>query len=531
MFALFPTDMINSLPSSPVTRATVDDILVSILIYNYETPSLEHCLQTVFAQDVLRNFEVIFCDDASRDSAWEIANDYAARHAGKITLSRNNRPLGQKSNRWKGIQMCRGGYRVELTDAAEFLPAYVRRCIEDMARDDCLEHSYIARIEPRNPFMPADPIGGCETRQQASTRPLVSVCVYNYNYGRYLAECLESVFAQTWSNVEISFSDNASTDDSWKIARRLAEAHPEKMSLTRNRCNFGTAFNHRQCRLNVRGKYLLRLCSDDALHPEFVERCVTALELHPDAAFAMVHRDIIDERGVVTREAPFYDRSCLIPGPEQAAVYMMSSINPSISQVLYNTRKIENKRMAGNLNHRWFGERIADFHMCCQAPVIYLRDALLHHRIHGASHSMDIEKNLLQCMGEYVLQQQLADIADSYAANSKASRRLDAAQNKLSGLCLRYCVRALSQAELRRAKRYFHLAQAIAPEIEDDETFKALVAYWQATAPQREELLRTMQATPNLVRRAVSYEPPPGHVPLDRLFPPLRPCAASCVTA
>ena len=46
----------------------------------------------------------------------------------------------------------------------------------------------------------------------SKTRPLVTVLIYNYNYGKYLTECFESVLNQTYNNIEISFSDNSSFD-------------------------------------------------------------------------------------------------------------------------------------------------------------------------------------------------------------------------------------------------------------------------------------------------------------------------------
>ena len=50
--------------------------------------------------------------------------------------------------------------------------------------------------------------------------PLVSIIITNYNYGRYLAEAIESALAQTWQDREILFIDDGSTDDSVDIARR-----------------------------------------------------------------------------------------------------------------------------------------------------------------------------------------------------------------------------------------------------------------------------------------------------------------------
>ena len=48
-------------------------------------------------------------------------------------------------------------------------------------------------------------------------KPLVSVCIPNYNYGHYLDHCLESVYNQTYPNLEVWIRDNHSTDKSYEI--------------------------------------------------------------------------------------------------------------------------------------------------------------------------------------------------------------------------------------------------------------------------------------------------------------------------
>lgn len=490
-----------------------DEKLISILLYNYEGHELESCLCSIFEQHHIKNFEVVICDDASIDGGWQIANCYARVHSGKITISRNRMSIGKAANRSKGLKLCKGEYCVELTSTAEFNPAYVASVINNLETDNFCEHSYIFRLKRANVFLPPYSPVKILHEHERMRLPLVSVCIYNFNYGRYLRQCIESVIAQTFKNIEICLSDNASTDDSWEIALEYAEKYPKKISLTRNRMNFGPNTNLYNCTLNMSGNYMLKLCSDDAIRPEFIKRCLTALKSHPEAAFAMVHRDIMDNDGKCSAEVPFYDQSCLIPGAEKAAVYMMSSVNPSVSQILYNIGKTEGKRMAGNLNDRWFGDRITDFHICCDFPIVYIKEPLLLNRVHRHQESAQMNGNLLQCMGEYVLLHQLADIAENYHHMQKARDRLQPGLEKLSRLCLRYCLRCLTAGDEMAAKRYFHLATAIFPGICDDGTYTELTHYWLSSPSEQQKLLGQLMRRANFEKRTVSYSAPPGSIP------------------
>jgi glycosyltransferase involved in cell wall biosynthesis len=463
---------------------------------------------------VIQNLEVIVCDDHSEDGAWDTANQYCIRHPGKVTVSRNREALGKKANRRKGMQLCKGKYCVELVENAQLDAAYVGTCLTNMEADELLEHAFISRLNHSNVFMPPYNPTRRTSMQDRCVQPLVSICIYNFNYGRYLRQCFDSVFAQTYRNIEVCFSDNASSDDSWQIAMEYAAKYPGKISLTRNRINYGPNVNLWNCLLNMNGKYMLKLCSDDAIQPVFVERCVSSLEKYPDAAFAMVHRDIMDDAGNFSSEPSFYDQSCLIPGNEQAAVYMMSSVNPSISQILYKVEKTQNKRMAGNLNDRWFGDRIMDFHICCDSPIVYIKEPLLLNRIHEQSESAGLNGNLLQCMGEFVLLHQLSDIAANYPNMDKARDRLQPAIEKVANLCLRYCLRSLAAGDETGAQRYFHLSPAIAPSVQDSALHALLSAYW-ALAPQarKSALTALLRDTGEAIKRTVSYPAPPGSVP------------------
>lgn len=344
-------------------------------------------------------------------------------------------------------------------------------------------------------------------------RPLVSMLIFNYNYGRYLRECFDSVLAQTYDNIEINFSDNASTDDSWAIAQEYQKRYPNIFFIARNRLNFGADANYRNCRINSRGKYFVELCSDDALLPDFTKSCVNALESNLDVGFAMVHRTIINEHGERIEEAPFYNQTCKIPGAAQAAVYMMAAVNPAVSQIMYRNTMALGKGVSGSLAARYYGTRVLDFNIACEHPIAYISAPLMLHRLHLGNDSFRAAENMMEVIGPYVLNLQFVDTATAYG-HQNVIARFPASVEKIARLALRYSVRALIAGSERNALKYFHLSAALLPEIAEDETFMTLATYWYADAEEKIRLIDKFLSKDNLVARNISYDPPPGSSPL-----------------
>jgi glycosyltransferase involved in cell wall biosynthesis len=485
-----------------LTQNDLNDPLVSILIYNYDRKYLRQCMDSIFHQDILVNFEIILVDDGSSDGSWETALEYSNKYPGIMSIKRNRKGYGPETNLYQCRGMAKGRYCVHLTNDQAFLPEYIKSCVKDMKSDPYVNFSYVCRLED-----------SLELAHSMTNEPFVSILCYNYNYGRYLRQCLESVVNQTYKNIQIVFSDNASTDESWDIAIEYASKYPGLITIIRNRKNFGSDVNFKNCWLDASGKYYIQLCSDDALMPGFVRKCVDALEAHPNAGYAMVHRTIIDENGKRTEEPPFYNQSCVIPGREQAAVYMLAAVNPCISQVMYRIDSIYGKSATGGLAARWYGNRILDFNLCCEFDMVYLKEPLLMHRLHSQNDSFRASENLLEVIGPYILQHQFADTASNYNLKNVV-HRLPQAIEKLSNLCLRYCVRSLCSNNERAAQRYFHLAIAIMPQITSDKTFKTLEKYWRSGAAEQRSIIEFFTKTNNLATRSVSYDPPPGNIPI-----------------
>ena len=344
--------------------------------------------------------------------------------------------------------------------------------------------------------------------------PLVSVLVYNYNYGKYLEDCLESIVAQTYSNIEINFSDNASTDDSWSVALAFLEKYPGRMTVTRNRKNMGPTANLQNCLANARGTYFVTLGSDDVMLPGYIEHCIDAFTVEPRLGYVMVHCSIMDGESNRTDEPPFYDQSCIISGEEKAAIYMVAAVNPSVSQIMYHRQRYwEALAGGGTIASRWYGARINDFNLCMQYPMAYIKEPLLLFRVHNNNDSLAAGHNLLEIMAPYFLAIQFAETAQVYNMH-KVTERLPAAIEKLSLLALRYCTRYLTANDDVTAKRYFYLSATLNPDIINEELYQKLQDYWDGNEEEKGIILRSLQEIKNLVSRQISYAPPEGSIPL-----------------
>lgn len=147
-----------------------------------------------------------------------------------------------------------------------------------------------------------------------SPRPLISVVVANYNYGRHFQRFFEALAAQTLdlSRVEVVMADDGSTDGSPALARAWGEWLPAGRFELLELRHLGLPGPVRnQGFAQARGEYLAYLDPDDAPAPRFLEACLEALDAHPEAGLA--YADCIYSEGEAERRicAPEYDPQLL----------------------------------------------------------------------------------------------------------------------------------------------------------------------------------------------------------------------------
>ena len=115
--------------------------------------------------------------------------------------------------------------------------------------------------------------------------PMVSIGVPVYNGERYLRRTLDSLTAQTYTDLEIVISDNASTDGTAAIAREFV-SRDARVRYVRNDTNIGAIPNFLRVLELSSGKYFTWTAADDARPQDAIERCVDALEATPGTVMA-----------------------------------------------------------------------------------------------------------------------------------------------------------------------------------------------------------------------------------------------------
>ncbi|HVW99760.1 MAG TPA: glycoside hydrolase family 99-like domain-containing protein [Candidatus Babeliaceae bacterium] len=100
--------------------------------------------------------------------------------------------------------------------------------------------------------------------------PLVSVVIPVYNTAKYLADCLDSVLAQTYSNIEIICIDDGSTDKSLAILKEYAAKHKEIKVFTQE--NKGVVVTRNIAVEKASGEYILPVDSDDKITRDCIEK-------------------------------------------------------------------------------------------------------------------------------------------------------------------------------------------------------------------------------------------------------------------
>jgi glycosyltransferase involved in cell wall biosynthesis len=174
------------------------------------------------------------------------------------------------------------------------------------------------------------------------SQPLVSVVTPFHNTAPYLAQCIESVIAQSYSHFEYILVDNCSTDGGGEIAENYARRdsrirlirRPQLLSQVQN-------YNGALVEISEASQYCKIVQADDFIFPECLRLMVQTFELSESIGLVSAY----DLKGDQVRGSGFPYGKPILPGKKVARLYLRtgSFVFGSPTTVMYRSSIVRNQ--------------------------------------------------------------------------------------------------------------------------------------------------------------------------------------------
>ena len=129
-----------------------------------------------------------------------------------------------------------------------------------------------------------------------TTNDLVSVIIPAYNHERYIEECIRSIIAQTYRNIELIVIDDGSKDGTFAKMQELKPECEKRFVrvVMETQENQGRRVTDNRMIDAAQGKYLYLIASDDMAKPQAIERLHGFLAENPDYVLAVGDNEIVN---------------------------------------------------------------------------------------------------------------------------------------------------------------------------------------------------------------------------------------------
>jgi glycosyltransferase involved in cell wall biosynthesis len=214
-----------------------------------------------------------------------------------------------------------------------------------------------------------------------NTNPLVSVLMTSFNRENYIALSIKSVLESSFKDFELIILDDASTDNTFKIANSFAE-FDNRIRVYRNEKNLGDYPNRNKVASFANGKYLKYLDSDDLIYPWALELMVNMMENYPNVGWGLCsmesNKDLIFPFELTPEKA--YEYNYLGPGLFKRSP-LSSIIKREVFEAVGGFRPI---RMAGDFEmwHR----------LAMKYNVLLMPQGFVWYRVHSFQEMNDFHK-------------------------------------------------------------------------------------------------------------------------------------------
>lgn len=123
--------------------------------------------------------------------------------------------------------------------------------------------------------------------------PKVTVLLTSYNHEEFIADSIESILNQTYTDFELYIVDDCSMDNSWEVIQKYND--PRIIAIHHEKNMFGCS--NREFYKNFKGQYFAMAHCDDLWELDKLEKQVKYLDEHPEAGACFSWVQLIDDYG------------------------------------------------------------------------------------------------------------------------------------------------------------------------------------------------------------------------------------------
>ncbi|MFT4304482.1 MAG: glycosyltransferase family 2 protein [Candidatus Woesearchaeota archaeon] len=147
-----------------------------------------------------------------------------------------------------------------------------------------------------------------KTNLNKNNEDLISIILPSYNYEKYIKQTIKSVLRQSYTNLELIIIDDASTDNSVSIIKKIQNKN-NKIKLIENKKNIGLLQSYKKALKKTKGKFVAFIDADDYWHPKNLEYKLSILKNKKE--IALVYSNYSEnekeiEKKLSLNKIPFY---------------------------------------------------------------------------------------------------------------------------------------------------------------------------------------------------------------------------------
>jgi glycosyltransferase involved in cell wall biosynthesis len=225
---------------------------------------------------------------------------------------------------------------------------------------------------------------------------LASVLIDNFNYGRYLKKCIDSLLAQTYSRVEIVVVDDGSTDESREV---IAQYGTRVKAVLKPNGGQSSALNAGFAVCT--GDVICLLDSDDWFFPDKVSSVVSCFEAHPKIEWVFDPVMMIFPDGSQQKQPP-HPNDIYVDVRKEAPRGKAGPIAPPHSGLSFK-RSLIQKLLPMTDDIRMGSDNFLKFASMTLSPGLQLSRPLTAQRIHDSNAGTRRTDRLLQKARQHLL--------------------------------------------------------------------------------------------------------------------------------